>query len=112
MAIGNFIRFDVPLLIEEKIKMKFITDDLFLKKYDQVSKLNAQLGILPTAIKICIRLQNMEMRVHRFFFVGIFFAKAQISKQIPVAIECFQIAIGLRIEAVLFNQLKQFARTA
>ena len=77
------------------------------KQVYQIIDLFSQTFILPHAIQIGIRFQNMQMRIHGFLLVFIFITQTHIFYRTPVAGKSFQITILFCIKAILLDNFKQ-----
>ena len=85
-----------------------LINNLFDENKDQVAQLSCQTIVFPYTVKVCVRFQNMQMRIHGLFLVLIFFAQPQIFQKHPIATVCFEITIQRWIETVFFDDPEEF----
>ena len=90
--------------------MAVAADDVLFEDRNELAKTLLKKGILPYAVKACVGLEDMQMRVHGLAFVGIFVAKAHVFDLRPFTGECFEIASADCVKAVFFYRIEHLDR--
>ena len=88
--------------------MAVFCENLLKENFNQVLKLAGKSFVLPDAVQAGICLKYMQMSVHRLALVGILVAEPHVADFSPFAGECFEIAVLLLVETVLFDVVVEF----
>ena len=109
MSVGYYVAVGAPVVVKEEVKVVRLFVEYFAgEQVEHVPQLPLQPFVLPHAVEVGVRLENVQMGVHRLARVLVLVAKAHVLNGFPLARKGLDVAIPVAVEAVFFNRFKQF----
>ena len=113
MPVGHNLVTVVPVIVEKQAQMsRRRVHYLFRKNVEKIQYPLPEPLVRPHPVKIRIRLDDMQMGVHRLVLVGILLAESHVTERFPVPREGLEIPVPDRVSAVfLYIPVKVSGKT-
>ena len=98
----------LPLVIEEEVEMvSLLVQEFICEDVEQVANTLLQFRSLPHTIEIGVRLDDMQVRIHRTAAILVLVAQSHVGDRLPVTFQRLNISIVLTVESMVFDVMIQ-----